>query len=188
MRMHSTARQIMMMVSAVLVVTSLGCSHVNRAERQAEREVYVISDDANGVGSNVNGGTGGAGAEAYCNELEKTCYKQCWRRKPELSSIPKGSGKHNEFCNEKCRKEFNECVEKLEQAERQELQSRFPARKQEFHFPDTGTALVWLKEHKTEVALGALVIVGGVLAAPAVAYVIGLSATGALVLLAVPAM
>jgi hypothetical protein len=73
--------------------------------------------------------------------------------------------------------------------ERQEAQSRNPSRKQEFHFPDMDTAVVWLKEHKTEVALGALVIVGGVLAAPAVAaYVVGLSASGALVLVAVSAM
>jgi hypothetical protein len=187
--MHSMARRaVLMIVAALLAATSLGCSHANQTERQSEREVYIISDDASGVGSNVNGGTGGAGAEAYCNELERTCYTQCWRRKPELSSIPKGSGKHNEFCNEKCRKEFNECVEKLEEAERQEAQSRPPVRKQELHFSNMDTALVWLKEHKTEVALGALVIVGGLLAAPAVAYVVGLSATGALVLVAVPAM
>ena len=139
--------------------------------------------------ASARSGTGGAGAEAYCNELEKKCYKQCWRRKPELSSIPKGSGKHHEVCNDKCRKELNECVDKLEELERQEAQSRDPSRKQEFHFPDMDTALVWLKAHKTEVALGALVIVGGALAAPAVAaYVVGLSASGALVLVAVTAM
>lgn len=177
-------------LSVVLVAAlGLGCAHAQHSESRPSQKTYVISEDARGVGSNVNGGTGGAGAEAYCNELEKKCYKQCWRRKPELSSIPKGSGQHHEACNEKCRKVFNDCVDKLEEVERQEAQSRNPARKQEFHFPDMDTALVWLKAHKTEVALGALVTVGGVLAAPAVAaYVVGLSASGALVLVAVPAM
>ena len=178
-----------MLLLTAVALTNLACVHTTGPEQQSERKTYVISEDARGVGSNINGGTGGAGAEAYCNELEKKCYKQCWRRKPELSSIPKGSGKHNEFCTEKCRKEFNECVDKLEEMERQEAQSRTPSRQQEFHFPDIDTAIVWLKEHKTEVALGALIIVGGALAAPAVAaYVVGLGATGALVLVAVPAM
>lgn len=158
---------------ATMMVASTGCAHT----QQPEQKIYVISEDASGVGSALESGTGGAGAEAYCNELQKQCYKACWRRKPEVTSIPKGSGMHREYCTEKCRKEFMACVKQQEELERQE------SRKQEFHFPNMDAALDWLREHKTEVAIGAVVIVGGVVAAPYVAaYIVAVSASGALTL------
>lgn len=96
---------------------------------------------------------------------------------------------HHNLCTTEARQEFKKCVDELEEVERQEARSRNPSRRQEFRFSDMDTALVWLREHKTEVALGALVIVGGALAAPAVAaYVVGLSATGGLVLVSASAM
>ncbi len=64
------------------------------------------------------------------------------------------------------------CVKEQEELERQESQ------KKELHFPTMDAALDWLREHKTEVALGAVVIVGGVVAAPYVIAILG----GALVL------
>ncbi len=51
----------------VVAVVSGGCSHTQQPEQRA----YVISEDVSGVGSNLESGTGGAGAEAYCNEMEK---------------------------------------------------------------------------------------------------------------------
>jgi hypothetical protein len=152
-----------------LVMASVGCAHT----QPPERKVYVISEDASGVGSNVESGTGGAGAEAYCSEMEKQCFTKCWRRKPKNQSIPKGEGKHHEYCTEMCRKVFNECVKELEERERQESQ------KKELHFPTMDAALGWLREHKTEVAVGTVVVVAGVIAAP---YVVAIAAGGALIL------
>ena len=151
-------------------VVSAGCSHT----QQPERRVYVISEDASGVGSNLESGTGGAGAEAYCRELEKQSFKKCWRRKPKHSTIEKHSGKHHEHCVSESLEVFMNCIKEQEELERQESQSL----KKELHFPTMDAALDWLREHKTEVALGAVVIVGGVVAAPYVIAVVG----GALVL------
>jgi len=152
-----------------LAMASVGCAHT----QPPERKVYVISEDASGVGSNVESGTGGAGAEAYCSEMEKQCFKKCWRRKPKEQSIPKGKGMHNEYCTEMCRKVFNECVKELEERERQESQ------KKELHFPTVDAAINWIREHKTEVAVGTVVVVAGVIAAP---YVVAIAAGGALIL------
>jgi hypothetical protein len=158
-----------MLLMAVALVSG-GCVHT----QQTEQKIYVISEDASGVGSNLESGTGGAGAEAYCNEIEKQCFKKCWRRKPEHSSIEKGSGKHHEHCTTVCREEFNKCLKKQEELERQETQKR------ELHFPTMDAALTWLREHKAEVAIGTVVIVGGIIAAPYVIAVMG----GTLVLVA----
>jgi len=155
------------LLTAVTTV-SLGCAHT----QQPEREVHVISADASGVGSDVEDGTGGAGAEAYCNELEKQCFKTCWRRKPSIPSIPKGSGMHHEHCTETCRKGYMKCINEQEELERQESQRKT------LHFPTMNAALDWLREHKTEVAVGTVVIVAGALAAPYVIVIAG----GALVL------
>jgi hypothetical protein len=65
------------------------------------------------------------------------------------------------------------CIQEQAELERQDLQKR------EVHFPSMDAALGWLKEHKTEVAVGTIVIVAGVIAAP---YVVAIAAGGALVL------
>jgi hypothetical protein len=158
----------MMAMMLVVATASIGCAHTP----QPERRIYVISEDASGVGSAVIAGVGGAGAEAYCNELEKKCFKKCWRRKPSLSSIPKGSGSHHEYCTTRCREEFDKCVKEQEELERQE------SRSSELHFPTMDAAIKWIGEHKTEVALGTVVIIAGVVAAPYVVAIAG----GALVL------
>jgi hypothetical protein len=152
-----------------VATASFGCAH----SQQPERKVYVISEDASGVGSAVGSGTGGSGAEAYCNELQKQCFKACWNRKPSISSIKKGSGMHHEHCTRTCREEFMRCIQEQEELERQDAQ------KTELHFPTMNAALEWLREHKTEVAVGTIVIVAGVIAAP---YVVAIAAGGALVL------
>jgi len=152
-----------------LATASVGCAHT----QLPERKVYVISEDASGVGSNVERGTGGAGAEAYCSEMEKQCFTKCWRRKPKIDSIKKGSERHHEECTTTCLKVFNDCVKELEERERQESQ------KKALHFPTMDAAINWIREHKTEVAVGTVVVVAGVIAAP---YVIAIAAGGALVL------
>lgn len=72
-----------MILLLAAVLASAGCVHT----QPPERRVYVIDEDASGVGSKVESGTGGAGAEAYCGELQKQCFTKCWRRKPKDSSI-----------------------------------------------------------------------------------------------------
>ncbi|REG28940.1 hypothetical protein ATI61_108483 [Archangium gephyra] len=154
----------------VVAVASGGCSHTQNPERR----VYVISQDASGVGSNLESGTGGAGAEAYCNEMEKQCFKKCWRRKPKEPSIEKHTENHHKYCSSECLKVFMQCLKEQEELERQESQ---PQRK-ELHFPTVDAALDWIRVHKIEVAIGTVVIVGGMVAAPYVIAVLG----GALVL------
>lgn len=155
---------------AAMAVASVGCSHT----QQPERKVYVISEDASGVGSQVESGTGGAGADAYCNELEKQCFKKCWRRKPKEPSIKKHSENHHKHCSSECLEVFRKCTKEQEELERQESE---PQRK-ELHFPTVDAALGWLRDHKAEVAIGTVVIVGGMVATPYVIAVVG----GALVL------
>ncbi|WP_309890839.1 hypothetical protein [Archangium sp.] len=159
-----------MALLAAVVAVGVGCAH----SQQPARRVHVISEDASGVGSNLESGTGGAGADAYCNELQKQCFDKCWRRKPELPSIEKHTEKHFEHCTSECLKVFMSCVKEQEELERQESQSR----KRELHFPTVDAAIGWIGEHKTEVAVGTVVIVAGVVAAPYVVAVVG----GALVL------
>jgi hypothetical protein len=58
------------------------------------------------------------------------------------------------------------------------IHSKGESRRKELQFPTLDAALDWIREHKTEVALGTVVIVGGVVAAPYVIVLMG----GALVL------
>ncbi|MFL5355102.1 hypothetical protein [Archangium sp.] len=166
--MKSAALTNWMVLLTAVALSSAGCAHT----QPPERRIYVIDEDASGVSSNVESGTGGAGAEAYCGELQKQCFNKCWRRKPKISTIPKGSGVHHEYCTTLCREEFDKCVDEQAELERQESQ------KKELHFPTMDAALDWIKEHKAEVAIGTVVIVAAVAATPYVIVVMG----GALVL------
>jgi hypothetical protein len=166
--MHPAALTRLAALLTAVATASVGCAHTP----QPERKVYVISEDASGVGSNVESGTGGAGADAYCNEIQKQCFSKCWRRKPEHQGMKKHSGDHYKHCSEKCLKVFMECSKEQEELERQE------SLRGTLHFPTINAALDWLREHKTEVAVGTVVIVAGVITAP---YVIAI-AGGALIL------
>lgn len=150
-------------------MVGFGCSHAH----PPRQTIGAPFDEASATGPKAEPGTGGAGAEAYCNELEKNCFKLCWRRKPDVASIKKGSGMHHEHCTRTCREEFTKCVKEQEELERQEFQAKA------LHFPTVASALAWRGEHKTEVALGTLVIIAGVATAP---YVVAAAAGGALIL------
>jgi|GEM_PF-940054 len=131
-----------------------GCAHAQRPERR----VYVISEDANGIG-----GSGGRN----CDAEHIQCFDRCWNAVPPLTSIKRGSGKHHEYCTEECRKEYMDCL-KEQQAPRSEEKA--------LQFSSIGRALEWLKEHKTEVAIGTVVVVAGV------AFIVATGGTGALIL------
>ncbi|WP_434384573.1 hypothetical protein [Melittangium boletus] len=135
-----------------VAMATLGCAHT----QVPGRKMYLIVKDASSIDFQEDArGVGGAGAEAYCNELQKQCYTQCMRRKPEIPSIPKHSGKHKEHCTTTCLGEYMNCVKKMEELERQEAQSK------KLRFPNITEALDWLKEHTPEAPPGTLVVVAG---------------------------
>ncbi|HYO57480.1 hypothetical protein [Archangium sp.] len=163
--MKSAVLRKLAVLLTALTVAGTGCTHTQRPERR----VHVISHDVSGIDFNDARGTGGAGAEAYCAELQKQCFTKCWRRKPDIPSIEKHSGKHHEHCTTKCLEVFNQCVKEQEELERQDAQ------KKELHFPTMDAALDWLRNHTAEAPPGTNVVVTGV------AFVVALMA-GALVL------
>lgn len=142
-----------------MAVASTGCTHTQRPERRT----HVISNDVSGIDFDNERGTGGAGAEAYCAELQKQCFTKCWRRKPDLPSIEKHSGKHHEHCTTKCLEVFNQCIKEQEELERQDSQ------KKELHFPTMEAALDWLRNHTAKAPPGTHVVVAGVAFAVAIA-------------------
>jgi len=140
---------------ALLVAVAMalpGCAHT----QEPERKRYLIHEDASSIDFEDTRGIGGAGAEAYCNELQIQCYDKCWRRKPEVPTIKKHSAMHREICTTKCREEFNECVDKQEELERQDAQSK------KLTFPNIDKAVDWLREHTPEAPPGTHVVVAGV--------------------------
>jgi hypothetical protein len=134
-------------------LANLGCAHTQVPERKR----YLIAEDASSIDFQEDArGIGGAGSEAYCNELQIQCYDKCWRRKPPVWSIKKHSAVHREYCTKTCREEFNKCVDKQEELERQESQSK------KLTFPNISEALDWLEEHTREAPPGTHVAVAGV--------------------------
>ncbi len=69
-----------------------------------ERRVYLISEDACGVG--------GSGHD--CNAEQVECFDRCWNAgKRPYPHVGRGEW-YYKYCNEKCRKEYLECLEQLE--------------------------------------------------------------------------
>jgi hypothetical protein len=151
--------QLIALLTAALAC--FGCSHTQRPERK----IYVIAERESGTGRADGPGTGGAGAEAYCAELQLKCHARCKRRAPKYPGIKKGSPDHDRICTSDCLAEFMACLEEQEELERQELE-----------FSNIDAALDWLRRHKTEVALGTVVVVAGV------TFIVATGGTGALIL------
>lgn len=131
-----------------------GCTHTH----QPERRVYIITEDINGTG-----GSGGRN----CDEEHIHCFDRCWNSAPPLSSIKRGTGKHHEYCTEECREAYIDCI-KEQDSNRSENKA--------LHFSKMDSALKWLRGHKTEVAIGTVVVVAGV------AFIVATGGTGALIL------
>ena len=141
-----------MALLVAVAMANLGCAHT----QVPERKMYLIAEDASSIDFKEDArGIGGAGAEAYCNQLQIQCYDKCWRRKPEISHVKKHSAVHREICTTKCREEFNKCVDKQEELERQESLKKLS-------FSSIGAALDWLKENTPEAPPGTHVYVAGV--------------------------
>jgi hypothetical protein len=151
-----------MALLTALAIASAGCSHTQHPERR----VYLISEDAEGVG--VALATGGAGGHD-CQEEHEECVKRCWNKKDwPYPHNRKQSGWYLERCEHDCRVEFNRCEEEQEEAARE------GAKKLEFSRIDE--AIEWLKAHKAEVALGTVIVVAGT------AFVLATGGSGALIL------
>lgn len=154
--MSSMTSMVLMPLLLSVTLAGAGCSHT----RVPERRVYVIAEDAAGVG-----GSGGHD----CDEEHIQCFDRCWNKAPPLTSIKKGSGMHNEYCTTLCLEEYMDCIEAQEQEERERKGTRL-------RFSDMDAALDWLRAHKTEVALGTVVVVAGV------AFIVATGGAGALIL------
>ena len=62
---------------------------------------------------------------------------------------------HREFCTKKCREEFNDCVARQEELERQGMLNK------RLDFKDIDAALDWIKQHTPEAPPGTHVVVAG---------------------------
>ncbi|MBZ4370121.1 hypothetical protein [Corallococcus sp. AS-1-6] len=109
---------------------------------------------------------GGAGGRD-CDAEHVTCFDRCWNSAPPLTSIKWGSGKHHEYCTEECRARYMDCIEDVERASR---------KGSELRFSNLDGALDWLRTHRTEVAIGTVVVIAGV------AFVVATGGSGALIL------
>lgn len=145
---------------SALTIASVGCVHT----QQPENRIYVVSEDARGVGTAL--GTGGAGGERDCQAEHEECFRKCWKK-----SRPPYPHKHDEWyykrCTADCSKAYNECVDEQEAA-------REGAKKLEFSRVDQ--AVEWIRNNKAGVALGTVVIIAGA------AFVITTGGSGALIL------
>jgi hypothetical protein len=102
-----------------------------------------------------------------CAAEQIACFRRCWNSKPPWPR-KRGGAQHHNYCTEKCREEYMQCVKEMEA--------------QPLMFPDMKTAQDWLKRNKKEVLVGSIVLVAGA------AFVIGTAGTGVLVLVPLVAL
>ncbi len=102
-----------------------------------------------------------------CAAEQIACFRRCWNSKPPWPR-KRGGAQHHNYCTEKCREEYMQCVKEMEA--------------QPLMFPDMKTAQDWLKRNKTEVLVGSIVLVAGA------AFVIGTAGAGVLVLVPLAAL
>lgn len=145
-------------LAVATAVDGTGCAH---SPSPPESRIYVISDDAQGVGPAL--GTGGSGFRD-CEAEERACYEECWNAEPLPYPHTKRDGWYREYCTRECRKVHMECAKANEQKAR------------ELKFSRVDEAIGWIRNHKTQVALGTVVVIAGV------AFVITTGGSGALIL------
>lgn len=151
------SRMRLIALMTAMAVISAGCAHGQRPENR----IYVISDDARGVGTAL--GTGGSGFRD-CDAEHVTCFKECWNAPTLPWPHTKRDEWYNEYCTRECRKQYVECEKENEK------------KAKELKFSRVDDAVGWIRTHKAEVALGTVVIIAGV------AFVITTGGSGALIL------
>jgi hypothetical protein len=85
-----------------VAVTGFGCSH---ARPQVQRQIYVISDDALGVG-----GSGGPD----CDQEQIDCFERCWNTHERPYPYVKRDEWYYKYCTKKCREEYIQCIQDRE--------------------------------------------------------------------------
>jgi hypothetical protein len=96
-----------------------------------------------------------------CNQEHHECYRNCKKRKPPYPYEYKQPS-HSTYCRETCHEEYMECLKATGQ--------------HPVEFLETNEAIGWLKEHRKEVLVGAVIVVAGV------AFVVVSAGAGLLVL------
>ncbi len=109
-----------------------------------------------------------SGKARDCDAEHTECFDDCWNSPAPWSHVPPKGAQHYKHCTSMCLEKYMECCRQ------QELRPRA--------FPSMKTAMDWLKDHKTEVLAGSVVIVAGV------AFVVSVGAAGALILLPLAAL
>ncbi|RKG68561.1 hypothetical protein D7V80_11865, partial [Corallococcus sp. CA054B] len=112
-------------------------------------------------------GRGGAGGHD-CQKEHEECVEKCWQKRYPWPHSQEQSGWYYKRCVSDCGTQYTDCVKEQETAARENAKK--------LEFTEMDGAMMWLKRHKAEVALGTIVVVGGV------AFVLTVSAAGALIL------
>jgi hypothetical protein len=91
-----------------------------------------------------------SGRRRDCDQEHIDCHRNCMRRKlpAPYDYLPRGHPRHNQICRDKCRLAYDDCVE----AEKARA----------LRFPAVDGAVEWLKEHRTELLVGTVVVIAGV--------------------------
>ena len=155
-------RLALLVMVAVVMINSVGCAHT----QPSESRVYVVAEDSAGVGAAL--GRGGSG-DHDCQIEHEACVETCWKKRYPWPYSREQAGWYYERCTSDCRSQYNECVRQQEEAAREKARR--------IGFADMERAIDWIGQHKAEVALGTIIIVGGV------AFVLATSGAGALVLI-----
>lgn len=144
-----------------MAIAGVGCAHAQRPEHQ----VYVISEDAKGVGAAL--GSGGSGGHD-CQKEHEECMESCWKNRYPWPHNQRQAGWYYKRCTSDCKDQYNECMNEQEEAARE--------KEKKLKFSRMDQAIDWIRDHRTELALGTIVIVGGV------AFVLATGGSGALIL------
>ena len=90
------------------------------------------------------------GRRRDCDQEQIDCHRNCMRRKLPAPHdyIPRGDPRHNQICRDRCLALYLDCVD----AEKARA----------LRFPAVDSAVEWLKEHRTKLLVGAVVVIAGV--------------------------
>ncbi len=90
------------------------------------------------------------GRRRDCDQEQIDCHRNSMRRKlpAPLNYIPRGHPRHNKICRENCLHAYNDCVD----AEKARA----------LKFSAVEGAIGWLKEHRTQLLVGTVVVITGV--------------------------
>lgn len=90
------------------------------------------------------------GRKRDCDQEQIDCHRNCMRRKLPAphNYIPRGDPRHDQICRDRCLPPYLDCVD----AEKARA----------LRFPSVDGAVEWLKEHRTQLLVGAVVVIAGV--------------------------